>query len=1092
MTETGKWLDRRRRELARRTLGAGLLLTVGFTLFALGVGVLLGFAGIYQLLPPAVLFGWIGAVVALAWGVRWYRRRRRATQAGDLAREVEMSGGLREGSIRGLAEWVPASGSSSLAALADTRASGWLDRHGSDALASVQARSSRHLRAGGVTLLAGATLFFVSGMMGGAGNPFWHPLATVLGARGPVRLAVDRTEVRRGDSVRVTITSVGRRAAQLWLREPGEPWDARVVQLDSAGRSLTVIGPLDSDRFIRATSGGRSSDTVRVRVQLPAFLSDLQLVARYPDYLERPDEPLAPSPDAVPLPVGTLISTRGRATVALGEAAWHAGERTVRLATDGESFSGRLRVTRSGHWVLGVRRLDGSALDEDSPELNIVAIPDSAPIIAVPVPGADTTAPITLRQPLVIDVRDDHGLSSVELVSWRVSRFGDAGEPVIEPLPLPAGETDRAVLQWILDLNGRGFLPGDTAYFKARAIDDAPAANVGESETFRLRLPSMADLRAATRENARALSQSTDSLVQAQRELARDIEDLSAERERETDGSRAGSRTPEEMPFNSVERARELSERQQDAIERAQELQRELRDLADDAWSAGLTDPEFQRQMMELQDLLDRAVSEELEERLRQLREAIEQLDADAVREALKQLAEAADQLREELERGRELFERAAIEGEMTTLAEDAEELAAQQQEWNQQAGQQLDSSLASTEEELAARADSLAAQLQQLSESLEQTGESANRTQQSAERADRASQQMRQAAAQAQQGQQQGAQQSGQQASQSLDPLAEELREQRDQLRQQWKEEVLEQMDRALVDVASLAKQEQAIADRLNNGEGGADVRGEQAATRAGVDQVIERLQDAAGKNAQVSPQLGNALGYSKLRMSQALEQLQRPNPNVRQAGEMASEALDGLNAVAHQLLRSRADVAGAQSGSGLAEALEQLAQMAEQQGAMNNEANGMLPMMSVGGQQLLQQLQQLADRQRSLSDELQRMAAEGDVSGAEDLADEAREVARELEAGRLDRPTIERQERLFRRLLDAGRSLRSEEDDERKERVSETADQFNVQLPSGAVASPGAPRFRYPGWSELRTLTPEERRLVLDYFRRLNEGRR
>ncbi len=122
-------------------------------------------------------------------------------------------------------------------------------------------------------------------MSGGGRNHFWRPLSTVMGARGPVLLSVDRTEIRRGDSIRVTITSVGRQAAQLWLRAPGEPWDERTVQLDSAGRSMTVVGPLDSDRFLRATSGGRSSDTVRVRVQLPAFLSDLQLVALYPAYL---------------------------------------------------------------------------------------------------------------------------------------------------------------------------------------------------------------------------------------------------------------------------------------------------------------------------------------------------------------------------------------------------------------------------------------------------------------------------------------------------------------------------------------------------------------------------------------------------------------------------------------------------------------------------------------------------------------------------------------------------------------------------------------------------------------------------------------
>src|SRR2546421_2336973 len=36
--------------------------------------------------------------------------------------------------------------------------------------------------------------------------------------------------------------------------------------------------------------------------------------------------------------------------------------------------------------------------------------------VTVPVPGRDTTLPMSLRQPLVIDVRDDHGLSRLQVV----------------------------------------------------------------------------------------------------------------------------------------------------------------------------------------------------------------------------------------------------------------------------------------------------------------------------------------------------------------------------------------------------------------------------------------------------------------------------------------------------------------------------------------------------------------------------------------------------------------------------------------------------------------------------------------------------
>ena len=107
--------------------------------------------------------------------------------------------------------------------------------------------------------------------------------------------------------------------------------------------------------------------------------------------------------------------------------------------------------------------------------------------------------------------------------------------------------------------------------------------------------------------------------------------------------------------------------------------------------------------------------------------------------------------------------------------------------------------------------------------------------------------QQMQQAAQQASQGQNQQAQQSGQSASQNLDPVASDLRQQLEEMRRDWREEVLGMMDAALVETADLAERQESVGQRLQRGESDADVRGEQAAIREGVDRVIERLHSCA-----------------------------------------------------------------------------------------------------------------------------------------------------------------------------------------------------------------------------------------------------
>jgi hypothetical protein len=122
-----------------------------------------------------------------------------------------------------------------------------------------------------------------------------------------------------------------------------------------------------------------------------------------------------------------------------------------------------------------------------------------------------------------------------------------------------------------------------------------------------------------------------------------------------------------------------------------------------------------------------------------------------------------------------------------------------------------------------------------------------------------------------------------------------------------------------------------------------------------------------------------------------------------------------------------------------------------------------------------------------------MERLRAAGQVDGAEDFAEEAADLAQRLDAGQLDRETVDRQERLFRRMLDAGRTLQGEEEDEQKERESTTAREGNIRLPADFRRNVAGPEsIRLPSWEELRLLSPEERRLVTDYFRRLTTGGR
>jgi hypothetical protein len=1083
---THRALRRLARPLQSRSRAGWVGIGVGFVALLLGAaawGVRLG----WLTAPYWVLVAWAGALVALfavtciGWGFH------AGLSVGRLARRLEDLGAWRRGTLTALLDRAASGTSGALLDLADRAHAEDIARRGAAAVEPLARPVRLILVAGAICLLSGVLAFTSAGPVRGVAAALWHPRRAWEATVAPVRLRASVELVDRGQSAEFHLEALGRKVATLWLRSPGESWKARGVRLDSLGHAVVSTGPLESDLFARLTSGSRSSDTVTVRVRLPVFLGALSVTARYPSYLGLENEPLPTGGDTLILPAGTRLETRGEATAPLARAAWAVGDQVESLKVVATRFEGTFAPLRSGEYRLALVTASGAALAGDSVRLPVRIIPDSAPAVDIPVPGADTLAPLSLRVPLVIDVRDDHGVTAVALESRRISRLGLVDSTRRESVPLPPERPDRAILSFTLDLNRRSLLPGDTIRYSAVATDNAPRGHTGRSREFVLRLPTMSEVRAAQRQATADVAGQLDSITDQSKRIERQTDDLARERPR---SGRSGERETESLPYEEAQRAQAVAKSQEELVRQAEELSRSLEALRRSAEAAGIQDSAWQRQLAEIRDQLERALSPELREKLAALQQALKNLDAEQAKDALAQLAEAQKQLREALERSRELFRRAALEGDLANLVQEARELAREQRQWNEQVASADTNRSALAEQQLAARTDSLSAALDRLAKDASPEANQPD-LRSTALRAGKAADDMQDAAKAVRKGQRHRARESGDNASRSLDPLGDELQRRRQEMQREWRRQVVQAMDQALSETSRLAERQLRVQEELRDGTlPSADTRSEQAAIEEGVQRLLEQMKQVGGKNALVSPQIAGALGAAQLQMQQAREAISSAAPNSREAAEQAGGAVDELNTAAHQLLRAREDVSGSESGSGLEEALERMAQLAQQQGGLGRQGAGLLPM--AGSSAIRAQLQRIAARQRALAQELERLRGQGEMAGAGQLAEEAKELARRLEAGRLDRSVVERQERLFRRMLDAGRTLQGREEDQKKERQSTTATDDSVHLPPALRArlQGDGDRLRVPGWEELQQLSPEERRLVVDYFRRLSES--
>lgn len=1077
------------RPRARLAAGAGGMLALGTATVVLAGAAWLARVGIVRT-PWWVPAAWLVSAAGVAAVGALAARHLRAVRVDRIARALEVDGHWRSGALTGVLEPPAAGVSADLLHLADAARAEELQSRGAQAMRpfDVARRSERRI---------GAGLFLVAalGLLGAgpARHPvrlLWHPADALALALGRVSVSASARSIDRGGEVTLTLRAPGRTEATLWRREPGEGWRQTEVALDTAGEASLASGPLTADLFVHATSGARSSDTLRIEVRVPPFLGAVSVTAEYPAYLALEDEPISFGPEVVLLPEGTRLTVEGEATADLESAEWVAPGGAAGLRVDGRRFAGRLVPSASGEYRLSVMTVGGASLGGEDAALTIRIVPDSAPFVAIPVPGEDTLAPLGMRVPLVVDARDDHGLTRLTVVSRRISRLGVAEAERRDVVVIPEGAPDRLMAPTTLDLEHRALLPGDTVRYYAEAADNAPRPRVGRSREYVLRLPTLAEVRAAERAASESVGQQLDSLAAESKRLQRETEDLSREAQRPGEG--ASTRGDPSLSFDAAKRAEAVARQQEELVRQAEAAREAIEALQRAAAEAGLDDPEVQKRLAEVAQQLDRALTPELREQLEALREALKDLDAARTQQALEQLAEAQKQLREALERSQKLFDRAALEGDLANLAAEARDLAEAQREWAEQATRMDSARGVAEQEELAERADSLAAELDRAAaETASQQSEAAGeRMDATAAQADSAAATMESAARAARQGQRAGARQQAQKAAEQLSKVSEELDQQRETMQDEWRQEVVDAIDRMMAETSRLADRQLAITDALRAGEAPAGFRAQQAAVEAGVEQLTEQYRKAAGEHALVPPQIGMTLEAARRQMAQAREALSSAAPGERTAVTRAGDAVDALNAAAYQMLRARGDVQGAGSGSGLQEAMERMAQLAQQQGALGQQGAQLLPMIGAGGAQ--EQMRQLSAQQRAMAEQLERLRAETQSAGTAELAEEARDLARQLEAGRLDRRTVERQERLYRRMLDAGRTLQGEERDDQKERQSTTASGDSVRLPPALRArlDDGSGALRIPTWEQLQQLSPEDRRLVLEYFRRLTEG--
>lgn len=1049
----------------------------------------------------------LALLVGLAVAVR--RAARHWLGARPVAASMEGAAGLPSGAVLGsleLAQGLPAGVSPGLSARAQRSVAERLTAEPSRLAGHLGSRTRARLTRGlqGATVLAVAVAA-LGGLAPQRSAMAWRGLARPIAALTvpalpPLEVRPGDVEVLRGSTVDVEVEAPGRELVTLSWRFAGQLVEQRVNPVDGGLSAFTLpaVGS-PAQYWVEAPDGARTR-TFRITPVDPLFVSDLSVALTFPAHTRRVPEEFRGDVPPLRIPVGTRVEIEGRASRPLGSG-------TLTLADAGFVLELEVEVDRfdavwypgaSGVYVWEFRDVNGAPAESEPFPLELTLVPDSAPSVDLVMPGVDTVLALSMKQPLAIQVSDDYGLRVLELVAYRVDAFGVRGEPVVNRLDL--GGVGAALARPILDVSAWGLLPGDTVRYLARVVDNSPRGQTAQTREYVLRMPGSTEL---SRDAQRRLEETADRLEALAREAERvneETRDLDRRAGAREEGQGGTESEPSRAGFEEREQFQRTLEEQSALGDEVDSLRAELEELSRNLDDRGMSDPELREDMEELQELLEQLMSEEAREQLDQLRDSLENISQDQIDEALEALAAQQEEFRERIEESLERFRRAAVEQDFRATTSEAEELAQQESAVADALEEGTDPELrAAQQEALEERAEALDDRMETLEERLERLGEdqARDRVEQARQEARRSRQAMQQAARMTRSGDTRGGAQQAQEAAREMEQAADQLSQAQQNMAQEMAEQIQQAFQQASSDAVALARQQAEVREQMRGAtpQEMAELRGDQAAVQQGIRNMAENLSESAGPaggpDRQIMERLGEALQQAQRTLA-AMEEQRNGAPSPRTSSEAVMKALNEAALMAM--------AAGGQSGQGegsgdaqqqMTEALESLAQ---QQGSLMNQTGALVP-MQLGQQAQQRQMEQIAREQQQVGDQLDELAQEPDPEGdalgdLEALAREAEALADLLAQGRLDPETLRRQERLFHRLLDAGRTL--ERDEESTERESEAAGEFEraTVLPLTLEAL-DAFQYTLPDAEALNRLPPAQRQLVIDYFERLNRER-
>lgn len=816
-----------------------------------------------------------------------------------------------------------------------------------------------------------------------------------------------------------------------------------ILHADSAGTFRYRFPPMKQSTSYYFSAGSISSEKHTISVIDLPFVRSLSVTLDPPQYTALQQEHLEENiGDILALP-GTTVNWEISPSKPIASAAivFRDGS-DVPLKKKRETYIADIIVTQPSAYYIELEDDKGNT-NENTVVYKIDMLTDEYPAISILSPGKNIDVTEAMVLPMEFSVSDDFGVRKV-LLHHRLahSRYSAGAQSATIVTLFDSLRIKEAVLEYSWDLSTLDLVPEDVMEYFIEVFDNdaVNGPKSSRSQTFLIRLPSLEEVFADADKIHDTVEKNLENSLQEAKELKKDLQELADDMKRNL-----------QMDWQKQKKAEEVLKKYEEIRKNIEEVNQAVEQMTQTLQQNNTLSQETLEKYLELQKTLNELNSPEFQNAMKRMKEAMQNVSPEQMREAMQQAQFNEEQFRQSIERTLSLLKRIQIEQKVDELIKRAEQMKQLQDEILRktsamdQRDTKTGADLAQQQEEVDKQLSGLENELQDLKEHMEEFPkemplEKLEETQQIAQDPGMHNA-IQQSAQQLRSMRTDRAMAAQQQAQNGMEQMQQQLSELQEQLLNNQMQQTMNALRKTMQDLLQISQQQEQLKNQSRsldpNSQQFRELAREQQNLQSDLNTVANGLAELSQQSFVVTPEMGKQIGRAMGQMQQAMSAMEQRNGSV--ASSMQNESMASLNKAATQMQGAMQQMQQ-QGGQGAGSLMQQLRSMAMQQQQINAQTQ-QFGEQGEPSQQQLQEMGRLARQQDAVRKSLEQLQREAEgtperkniMGDLDKIADEMKEVVKQMQSNDVNRNTVQQQERILSRLLQAQRSMR-ERDYEQK----------------------------------------------------------